>query len=174
MPIHLVLFIFNFLTIFFFCISEKPNLFSFILESFLKFWIWTFSRPVHCLQGTILLAFNKSKGFFYDWRILALFLREDKILIVTVVIDQSLCRVLSAKYLSIDYYQKSIQSDFTSMLVGFRRGFSCSQIHNILTYLIKDAVKYKDPLYCLTIDISGVFENVLHSNVLYSLALPGV
>ena len=40
--------------------------------------------------------------------------------------------------------------------------------------LIKQAVAQKSPLYCLTVDIASAFDNVNHSNALFSLAASGV
>ena len=39
---------------------------------------------------------------------------------------------------------------------------------------MKDTVKMKISLYCLTVDIFGGFDNVVHSQALSSLASPGV
>ena len=39
---------------------------------------------------------------------------------------------------------------------------------------MKDAVKTKMALYCLTVDISGAFENIVHSRAPFSLASSGV
>ena len=39
---------------------------------------------------------------------------------------------------------------------------------------MKDAVKTKMSLYCLTVDISGAFDNIVHSQALFSLASSGV
>ena len=39
---------------------------------------------------------------------------------------------------------------------------------------MKDTVKTKMSLYCLTVDISGTFDNVVHSQALFSLVFSGV
>ena len=39
---------------------------------------------------------------------------------------------------------------------------------------MKDAVKMKMSLYCLTVDISGAFDNIVHSQALFSLASSSV
>ena len=39
---------------------------------------------------------------------------------------------------------------------------------------MKDAVKTKMSLYCLNVDISGTFDNIVHSQALFSLASSGV
>ena len=39
---------------------------------------------------------------------------------------------------------------------------------------MKQAVAQKSTLYCLTVDISSAFDNVIHSNALFSLAASGV
>ena len=64
--------------------------------------------------------------------------------------------------------------DFTPFQFGFRKSFGCSHEHHILSQLMKDAVKTKMSLYCLTVDISVAFENVVHSQALFSLANSGV
>ena len=39
---------------------------------------------------------------------------------------------------------------------------------------MKDAVTTKMSLYCLTVDISGAFDNIVHSQALFSLVSSGV
>ena len=39
---------------------------------------------------------------------------------------------------------------------------------------MNDAVKTKMSLYCLTVDISGIFNNIVHFQALFSLASTGV
>ena len=47
--------------------------------------------------------------------------------------------------------------------------FDCSHAHYVLSRLMKDAVKTKMSLYCLTVDISGASDNIVHSQALFSL-----
>ena len=64
--------------------------------------------------------------------------------------------------------------DFTPFQFGFRKSFGCSHAHHVLSRPIKDAVKTKMSLYCLTFDISGAFDNIVHSQALFYLASSGV
>ena len=64
--------------------------------------------------------------------------------------------------------------DFTPFQFGFRKSFGCSHAHHVLSLLMKDAVKTKMSLYYLTVDISGAFDNTVHSQALFSLAFSGV
>ena len=64
--------------------------------------------------------------------------------------------------------------DLTPFQFGFRKSFSCSHAHHILSRLMKDAVKTKMSLYCFTVDISGAFDNIVHSQALFSLTSSGV
>ena len=64
--------------------------------------------------------------------------------------------------------------DFTPVQFDFRKSFGCSHAHHVLSRLMKDAVKTKMSLYCLTVDISGAFDNIVHSQALFSLASSGV
>ena len=50
----------------------------------------------------------------------------------------------------------------------------CVQAHHIVGRLMQQAVAQRSPLYCLTVDISSAFDNVIHSNALFSLAVSGV
>ena len=63
--------------------------------------------------------------------------------------------------------------DFTPFQFGFRKSFGCSHAHYILSRLMKDAVKSKMFLYCLTVDCSGAFDNIVHSQAL-KFRLPGM
>ena len=60
--------------------------------------------------------------------------------------------------------------NITPFHLGFRKGMGCVQAHHIVGWLMKQTVVKKSPLYCLTVDISSTFDNVIHSNALFSLA----
>ena len=64
--------------------------------------------------------------------------------------------------------------DFTPFQFGFRKSFGCSHAHHVSSRLKKDAVKTKMSLYCITVDISGAFDNIVHSQALFSFASSGV
>ena len=48
------------------------------------------------------------------------------------------------------------------------------QAHHIVGRLMKQTVAQKCPRYCLNVDISSAFDNVIHSNAVFSLAASGV
>ena len=64
--------------------------------------------------------------------------------------------------------------DFSDYQVGFRAGFGCSQAHHILGQLLVSAKMQKRPLYFCSVDISGAFDNVVHSQALHCLVKAGV
>ena len=93
---------------------------------------------------------------------LAIFLTNEKMLIFPVAIDQSLYSFFIIKVFEhILKPESNSNCDFMFMQVDFLKSFSYSQAHHILTRLVKDAFNSRYPLYCLTIDISGAFNNVV-------------
>jgi len=67
-----------------------------------------------------------------------------------------------------------LNCDFTPFKFSFWKSFGCSHSHHVLSWLMKEDVKTKMSLFCLTVDISGAFDNILHSQTLFSLASSGV
>jgi hypothetical protein len=57
--------------------------------------------------------------------------------------------------------------DFPDYRVWFRASFGCFQVYHMLGLLLVSEKMQKRSLYFCTVDISGLFDNVAHSQTLY-------